>query len=70
LHEFHGYFGKALEVGRRDDGPGDQEDEDDEHDKVEDRVADDPSLSQLGLLERVNRWSNLTANHKLEYNSI
>jgi len=40
---------------------GDQADEDDEDDEVEDRVADDSSLPELRLLERIDGWSDLSA---------
>jgi hypothetical protein len=42
-------------------GPNDERNEDDEHDKIEDRVADDAPSSKLRLLERVDGWSDLTA---------
>lgn len=39
----------------------DQGKEDDEEDEVEDGIADDSSLAELGLLQRVNGWANLSA---------
>ena len=60
------------EVFASDNRSDDEGEEDDEHDEVEDSEADDASFSELRLLERVDRWSNLatgkTVSDYLHYN--
>jgi hypothetical protein len=62
LHDVHrdGIANVELEELACDNGPNDQAKEDDEHEKVEDRIADDSALSELALLHRVDRRADLT----------
>lgn len=49
------------DVVAHDNGTDNKNDEENEHEKVQDRVADDASLPQARLLDRVDGWSDLTA---------
>jgi hypothetical protein len=62
LHDVHGdgVTNVELEELACDNGSNNQAEEDDEHEKVEDRIADDPALSELGLLHRIDRRTDLT----------
>jgi len=42
-------------------GTYDEDEEEGEHAKVQDRITYDPTLAELGLLQRIDRGSNLTA---------
>lgn len=50
-----------LELGSSNNGADNQGKEDDKEDKVKDGVADDSSLTKLGLLQRIDRRTDLTA---------
>lgn len=55
---FQGTQQDALVVD--DDWSSNQHDEQDQHAKVQNGKADDPSLAQFGLLQRVDRGADLT----------
>ena len=50
-----------------DDRADDEHQEQDEHQEVQDRKANNPAPSELSLLERVNRRTNLTTVHLVSF---
>lgn len=62
LENFHGQAGEIeLELRSSHDWANNQDEEDDKEEKVEDGIANDPTLAELGLLERIDWRSDLTA---------
>jgi len=66
LKEFHGDAWQVVDVLADNDRSDDQNKKDDEHEEVQDSVSDHASLTETGLLDRINRWSNLTARSQPE----
>lgn len=61
LHKRHRDFGQFRNESRSNNWANDEADKNDEHDEVENGVTNDAPLSQFGLLKRIDRWANLTA---------
>jgi hypothetical protein len=62
LHDIHGDGIADVELKElaSDNGANNQAEEDDEHEEVEDRIANDSALAELALLHRVDRRADLT----------
>ena len=65
LQEAERDFGKGCKVFASNQWTGDEGNEDHQHDEVEDRETDHSSLSKLGLLERIDRRTDLTTIYSL-----
>ena len=61
LKELHRQVDVELDLLASDDGADNESKEDDQENEVEDGVTDYPALAKLGLLERVDRRTDLTA---------
>lgn len=61
LHEVHWDAREGHVQAAHDQWSSNQNDKNDEQGEVNDREADDPSLTKLGLLHGVDWWANLTA---------
>jgi hypothetical protein len=61
LKYFHGQDDIELDVLSGNNRTNDQGEEDNEKNKVKNRIADDPALAKLRLLQRVDGRANLTA---------
>ena len=59
LHELQGDGRQVVDVIFDNYRSNNEDEEDDEHEEVKNRKANDPSPAQLGLLKRVNRRSDL-----------
>lgn len=60
LHDLHWQINFQLDVLAGNDRANNQAQEDDEKEKVQDGITDDTALTKLGLLERVDRGTDLT----------
>jgi hypothetical protein len=60
LQQVHRNVGKRGKVFASNQWTGNEGDEDHQHDEVQDRETDNPSLSKLRLLERIDRGTDLT----------